>query len=65
MQKILSNSTIYNKELRERTDINPLLKTATQRYYFDGIDVFRDWFYNLLDDEERDEVRVYLQIHEL
>jgi hypothetical protein len=66
MQKILSEASLQNKELRERTDISPLIKTAIWRYYFsEDRETFKNWFYDLLDDDEREEVRAYLGFREL
>lgn len=59
--KILSNSSITNKTLRKRTDVSPLIKTALQRWHYDGADVFFEWI-KMLTITERKQVREQLDI---
>lgn len=47
MKKILSNSSIRPKVLRERKDLSPLQKTAIYRYNFEGSDNYTVWFNSL------------------
>jgi len=46
MKKILANSSIRNKRLRE-SSIHPLLKTAIHRYNYDAETFYKKWFDSL------------------
>ena len=53
MDKILPNDQIFNKVLRERTDISPLEKTASQHYHYAVSEKdFCQWITLLAPDEQ-------------
>lgn len=59
--KILSDSSLKNKDLRRRTDLSPLLKTACHRYNYDDVGTFAAWFF-MLDLKEQEEVVKYINM---
>lgn len=61
MKKILANSSIKNKRLRERSDLSPLHKTAIHRYHNESIDSLGYWL-SILSYEEKVQVKAWLSI---
>ena len=61
MQKILSDSTL-KRYIREDNKLSDLQKTALQRHNHETPDSFDTWFYDILDDDEREDVREFLNI---
>jgi len=61
MQKILSDSTL-KRYIREDSKLSDLQKTALQRHNHEAPESFDAWFYNILDDDEREDVREFLNI---
>jgi len=59
VKKTLALSSIKNKKLRE-SGYSILVKTAVHRYHNDGADNYRDWYYNVLDDSDREEIAKHL-----
>ena len=59
MKKTLALASIKNKRLRE-SGYSDLVKTAVHRYHYDGVDNYRDWYYDILDDADRIEISKHL-----
>lgn len=58
MKKILSNNSIKNKTLRQRSDLSPLLKTYCHRYNEESNVKFKKWLKSL-DAKDINEIRAY------
>lgn len=63
MEKILTNSSLYGKTLRNRNDIPPLLKTAVHRFNNQSQKTFDAWLL-LLTGGEKQTVLAFLDIKE-
>lgn len=61
MQKILANTSLGSKELRNRDDVPPLLKTAIHRFYHQSKTTFDNWLL-LLNGSEKQTVNSFLEI---
>ncbi len=43
MVKILANSSLRNRTLRQRKDLSPLLKTHCHRYHYQSVKTYKKW----------------------
>ena len=55
MKKILPNSSLRNRRLRERGDLSPLLKTYIHRWHYQSTQTFDKWV-KMLSDKDKTEI---------
>lgn len=56
--KILKNKCLSNKNLRNRTDLSPILKTYVHRYSNDSEETFKLWW-SILNESEKLEIEIF------